>query len=428
VLEPKPFKNCLSDAIVLAVMTALETISNIILKNELYILPLYSIREGGVCSCGKEDCSSPGKHPLFRYNWKIIASNKPEKVMDWFESYKKMNFGLATGRLSKVTNKYLVVIDVDATDHPFLKTLPDTFSYRTGSGGYHFWFWSKYPVKNSVSLLADKVDVRGTDGYVVIPPSKHKKGNYNTINNVDIADLPQRILTLLLAKPKVVVSCASPNTKTKQPALKNNLWTTQSVPEIRIMMQSQLVPEGVRNVVMHRLLSSDRAKGCLKRDLQTNARVYLKTFEHPQTFKTELPAIINSVLTYPAYNNNHEKINEQYVAWLKNNRNIKLTPKEANALVALDNTFFALLQPTDIKQHRVTLEQVLNARMSWLKSQGQKYISNYKTQLLAKKLTSLGFKRTRTAKGNWWNVYLPEQASHQELKVSVPLFLAVKQA
>jgi hypothetical protein len=74
----------------------LQTISDIILKNELYILPLYSIREG-MCSCGKADCSAPGKHPLFRYNWKVIASNKAEKVLDWFESYNKMNFGLATG-------------------------------------------------------------------------------------------------------------------------------------------------------------------------------------------------------------------------------------------------------------------------------------------------------------------------------------------
>ena len=86
-------------------MSALQIISDIILQNELYILPLYSIREGGVCSCGKEDCSAPGKHPLFRYNWKIIASNKPEKVLNWLEAYNKMNIGLATGRLSKVTNK-----------------------------------------------------------------------------------------------------------------------------------------------------------------------------------------------------------------------------------------------------------------------------------------------------------------------------------
>jgi hypothetical protein len=78
------------------------------------------------------------------------------------------------------------------------------------------------------------------------------------------------------------------------------------------------------------------------------------------------------------------------------------------SLVTEDNRFFDLLQPTDIKQHRVTLQHILDNRIDWLKAQGQQHISNYKTQLLAKKLTELGFRRTRTAKGNWWNVLLPD--------------------
>lgn len=388
-------------------MTTLETISDIILRNELYILPLYSIREG-ICSCGKEDCAAPGKHPLFRYNWKIIASNKTEKVLDWFEAANKMNFGLATGRLSKVTNKYLVVIDVDAAEHPFIKTLPSTFSYRTGSGGWHFWFWSKYPIKNSVSLLANKVDVRGTDGYVVIPPSKHKKGTYNTINNVDIADLPQPIASLLLAKPQPKVAAKKTKTKSPSPIIQYNLWVTQSVPTIRDIMQTTLVPEGVRNVVMHRLLSSDRAKGCLKPDLETNARTYLKRFENPETFRNELAGIINSVMTYPAYNNNHEKINEQYVAWLKKNCKGKTPPKDLLAtLTNLDNEFFGLLAALPRSTKGCSLEEILDARKAYMSSKGHiDFISNYKAQLLAKKLTSLGFKRMRTAKRNLWNVWL----------------------
>lgn len=389
----------------------LQTISNIILNNELYILPLYSIREG-MCSCGKADCSAPGKHPLFRYNWKIIASNKAEKVLDWFASYNKMNFGLATGRLSKVTNKYLVVIDVDAAEHSFIKTLPNTFSYRTGSGGWHFWFWSKYPIKNSVSLLADKVDVRGTDGYVVIPPSKHKKGSYNTINNVDIADLPQSIVSLLFAKPQPKV--AAKKIKAISPAPQSE-WVTQPIPSIRNMMQTTLVPEGVRNVVMHRLLSSDRAKGCLKQDLETNAKTYLKRFEKSQTFRNELAAIINSVMTYPAYNNNHEKVNEQYVAWLKKNCKAKIPPKDLlNTLTNLDNEFFGLLTALPRSTKGCSLEQILDARKAYMSSKGHvDFVSNYKLQLLGKKLVSLGFKRIRTAKRNLWNVFLPQEISQK---------------
>ena len=396
---------------------SLSLISKTVFDNQLYILPLYSIRDGGVCSCGKSDCGAPGKHPLFRYSWKIIATNKPEKVTEWLSAYSKMNFGLATGRLSKATGKYLVVIDVDAATHPFIDTLPNTFSYRTGSGGHHFWFWSKYPIKNSVSLLADKVDVRGTDGYVVIPPSKHRKGTYNSINNAPISDLPQTVLNALLTplKSTTVVSTTT-SAKNKVAAKSRNkqsspssgsIWITKPVPEIRETMKTVLIPEGVRNVVMHRLLSSDRAKGALKTNLTANARAYLKRFENPETFRKDIPTIIASVMKYPAYNNCHDKVNELYVSWLKNNRNIKLSTKEVKSLVAEDNRFFGLLQPTDIKQHRVTLQQILDCRIGWLKSQGQQHVSNYKTQLLAKKLTELGFSRTRTAKGNWWNVFLP---------------------
>ena len=389
-----------------AMQQELNKIKQIIFDNQLYILPLYSIREG-VCSCGKQDCAAPGKHPLFRYNWKVIASNNTERVTGWLDSYTKMNFGLATGRLSKVTNKYLVVIDVDAAEHPFIKTLPNTFSYRTGSGGWHFWFWSKYPIKNSVSLLADKVDVRGTDGYVVIPPSKHYKGSYNTINNAEIADLPKEIVSVLLdgAKPTVKT------TKTPKAARNKtveSVWATETVPKLRDRLLTEKVPEGVRNVVMHRLLSSDRAKGALKADLKKNAKGYLKHFTKPQELSGEVDTIVESVMKYPAYNNSHEKVNELYVGWLKKNRNVKLEKKDIDSLTAEDNRFFSLLQPTDIKLHRVTMDQIIEGRMNWMRAQGLQHISNYKSQLLAKKLTELGFQRHRTAKGNWWNVYLPE--------------------
>jgi len=386
-----------------------ETITDIVLKNELYILPLYSIRENGVCSCGKEDCSAPGKHPLFRYNWKIIASNKPDKILDWFEAYNKMNFGLATGRLSKVTNKYLVVIDVDAQEHPFIKTLPNTFSYRTGSGGHHFWFWSKYPIKNSVSLLADKVDVRGTDGYVVIPPSKHKKGWYAKINNVDIADLPQNVLATLLAKPQPKTTAKVKPRVKSPPTNQFKTWTQEPVPVIRTMMQTMLIPNGIRNVVMHRLLSSDRAKGCLKAELEQNARTYIKRVENPETFLNEIATIVESVMKYPAYNNSHEKVNQLYVTWLKKNKKNGAAPANLlQQLQTLDDKFFSLLQPSDVKLHRCTLDQVIETRLTWIKAQGLTNFSNYKQQLLAKKLVDLGFKRHRTAKGNFWNINLEQ--------------------
>ena len=382
----------------------LATISQVILDNQLYILPLYSI-QNNQCTCGKQDCTSPGKHPLFKYNWKVIASNKPEKITEWFSAHKKMNFGLATGRYSKTTKKYLVVVDVDAIEHPILHELPQTFSYRTGSGGHHLWFWSQYPIKNSVSLLADKVDVRGTDGYVVIPPSNHRKGNYNNINNLPIADLPKDVVSKLFDnKPKAV---KAKKTQVK-PTTDCSVWSIETVDKVREMMKTTPVPEGVRNTVMHRLLSSDRARGAQRTELETNAHSYLQYFYKPQEFSGEIDMVVQSVMRYPAYNNSHEKVNELYVAWLKKNRKTKLTTEEVSSLETQDKTFFSMLQVADIKQERATLDQITKARLDYLKGVGLEHISNYKPQLLAKKLIDLGFQRHRTAKGNFWNVSLPK--------------------
>ena len=53
---------------------------------------------------------------------------------------------------------------------------------------------------NSVCHLDDKVDIRGTNGYVVIPPSNHISGREYVVENpyYEIANLPEwayKILT-----------------------------------------------------------------------------------------------------------------------------------------------------------------------------------------------------------------------------------------
>ena len=151
------------------------------------------------------------------------------------------------------------------------------------------------------------------------------------------------------------------------------------------------------------------ARGIMQIELRNNARTYLKHFVKPQEVAGEIETLVDSVMKYPAYNNSHEKVNELYVAWLKKNRKIDLKPTEVKTLTATDSAFFALLKPVDPKVYRCTLQQILDARMAYMKSTGLTHISNYKSQLLAKKLLELGFKRYRTAKGNWWNVLLPQE-------------------
>ena len=155
-----------------------EKIISFISTNDLYMFPLHSIYNGQ-CTCGNTSCASPGKHPLLKYNWKYSCTNKTENIKKWFAKT-NVNYAIATGKLSEKTGKRLIVIDIDNPQHEFLKNLPKNFRYQTGSGGWHYWFWTKYSISNSVSYLADKVDVRGANGYVIIPPSIHRTGNkYN---------------------------------------------------------------------------------------------------------------------------------------------------------------------------------------------------------------------------------------------------------
>lgn len=390
-------------------ISTIEYIKKIIFDNELYVLPLYSINQEKECTCGKKDCGSPGKHPLFKYNWKVIATNDKNKINSWFESHAKMNFGIATGRFSNVTQKYLIVIDVDSEQHEILSKLPNTFGYRTGSGGWHLWFWSKYAIKNSVSLIAEKVDIRGTDGYVVIPPSKNKKGVYQDILNYDISELPPEFIKIVFEKQKNILKKSSIKNKNINPSLLLSDWIKNSVPIIREkILNGEKVPEGVRNIVMHRLLSSDRAKGAEEEDLQSNAKKYLISFENYDTLSNEIDSIVESVLKYPTYNNSFEKVNELYVQWLNKNKKLTIHNNLLKDLDDADHEFFTSLKKCESKG-AITLEAIIKEREKFLNKKGIKFISNYKIQLFAKKLESYGFKKYRTAKCNYWNVVIEGQ-------------------
>ena len=78
------------------------------------------------------------------------------------------------------------MIDVDA-QHGGLESLQEikdlvdpTMTVKTGGGGYHFYYSVDGSVKNRTNVLKG-IDVRGDGGYVVAPGSKHKSGNFYTI-------------------------------------------------------------------------------------------------------------------------------------------------------------------------------------------------------------------------------------------------------
>lgn len=385
-----------------------QNIKNFILSNELYLLPLQSVKDGR-CTCNNPACSSPGKHPLLRYSWKHVATNDPHKIEKWL-GMDNINYGVATGRKTSNGNR-LFVIDIDAGDHPILSLMPlETFHYRTGSGGWHFWFQTPYSVSNSASKIAPQVDVRGYGGYVVIPPSRHISGGVYTAdftNNIQIAS--NYILDLVFYKQKrtkedkKITKVQNLNLGTRVILNENNSlleWTKGSITQIRKwLVDGKYVPNGARNIVLHRLLSSDRARGHNLADLKKSAAIYRSNCQDGDNISDrELNVLIGQVIKYPTYNTSYEKVNEAYFDTMK--RAKKPIAEDKQELIKdLDNKFFNNLQKAD---RGMSLTMLMGQRDKLLADNLDKF-SKYPQHLFAAKLKSLGFERYRTAKGNFWN-------------------------
>jgi len=170
----------------------------------LPVFPCHVRTDAGGCSCGKQ-CASPAKHPLTQRGV-LDASKDPATVAGWWERWPWANLGMATG-----TPSGIVVLDCDPR-HDGFHTLAKligagaglaTLEVQTGGGGVHLWF--RLPdgvqVTNSSKGLADQfgpgVDVRGTGGYVLIPPSLHISGDRYRYASGTLQPLPAWLVEVL---------------------------------------------------------------------------------------------------------------------------------------------------------------------------------------------------------------------------------------
>jgi len=71
-----------------------------------HVLPLHGISNGR-CTCGKPDCSSPGKHPRLQNGYKVASKNR-KQITRWWKQWPDANVGVCTGVKSGV-----VVLDID---------------------------------------------------------------------------------------------------------------------------------------------------------------------------------------------------------------------------------------------------------------------------------------------------------------------------
>ncbi len=140
------------------------------------VLPCHSPIAGGGCSCGRADCSAPGKHPAIK-NGAHSASLDNSEIDGWWAKWPAASVAVQTGVA-------MWVLDVDrpegeeALEELQLRfgKLPDTPIAQTGGGGRHYFFARPaMPVQNRIGFVAG-LDVRGLGGYVLAAPSQHSSG------------------------------------------------------------------------------------------------------------------------------------------------------------------------------------------------------------------------------------------------------------
>lgn len=165
-----------------------------------HLVPLHGVNEDGVCRCYEaEKCKNPGKHPVGK--WKTCAGhiqNKDHARRVWGQN-PDYNVGIITGQCSGV---FVLDIDVDKGKQgaeSVQKLMNDTgqhlfqsLTHITGSGGYHVFLQMPEGVEitNATAGFSDlypDIDIRGTGGLVVAPPSESNKGPYDVYfdNSVD---------------------------------------------------------------------------------------------------------------------------------------------------------------------------------------------------------------------------------------------------
>jgi hypothetical protein len=198
--------------------------------------------QGGGCSCGQADCSSPAKHPATPRGLHN-ATTDPSRIERWWRQRPLANVAIRTGAPGR-----LVVVDVDLPHGPqSLAALlgPRPGTVRTGSGGVHHYFDNRGLVlRNSAGRLGLGLDVRADGGYVIAPPSRHINGApYTwTASTLQLSLLPAAIAHRLRRTPERVVQ-PRPNRDMREWA---KAVLEEQVHDVRH------APEGTRNNTLNR--------------------------------------------------------------------------------------------------------------------------------------------------------------------------------
>lgn len=238
----------------------------------------------GNCGCGgNHEGRDIGKVPLTEHGFKD-ATRMQLLVRDYWTKFPNANIGIA------IPDGYFVLdIDIDHGGYDSLEplqnkvgVLPATLRILTGSSGAHLWYKykSEVPIRNTAALAGlPGIDVRGTGGYVIAPPSIHRCGNpYSITEDCEIAQAPQALIDLCTTK-------------------KNKNFETQAA-------GSELIPEGQRNQTLTSMGGTMRRRGMTETAIEAALLITNKERCSPPLPDGEISQIAKSVSRYSPNGNN----------------------------------------------------------------------------------------------------------------------------
>lgn len=169
------------------------------------VIQLHNVGPDGLtCTCrqGRNCGGSAGKHPVDN-EWQDTPALSGADIEALWEKRPKANLGVATG---KPSGFWVLDIDPAKGGNDSLKALiaehgkpPETYTVRTGGMGWQFYFaMPEHDIRNSTDLKGYVgIDVRGTGGQVVVPPSISGKGAYSVAKDIPIVPAPDWLLELV---------------------------------------------------------------------------------------------------------------------------------------------------------------------------------------------------------------------------------------
>lgn len=135
----------------------------------------------------------PGtKLPLISKFYELATTDRAI-IRAWWARWPEANPGISTTRYGH-EGLALVAIDVDVKGDrdgreafaalQVIGGLPDTYTQRTPTGGFHYVYTCPFPLRQTVNELGHGIDTRSFHGYIVGVGARVAAGVYEVVTDV----------------------------------------------------------------------------------------------------------------------------------------------------------------------------------------------------------------------------------------------------